>query len=152
MYDVWRGASTAAERDAARAVAQRQPEHEASLAKAVAELTSTQGADWSQWRWGRIHTRTFPYPLIPAYSLPTVERPGGTGTVAAPGASFREIIDVADWDRSIITNVPGQSAQPESPFFSNLYPLWANDEFFPLVYSRARVEQARAHTLRLVPR
>ena len=152
MYDVWRGASTAVERDAARAVAQRQPEHEASLAKAVAELTTTQGPDWSQWRWGRIHTRTFAYPLIPAYSLPTVERPGGTGTVAAPGASFREILDVADWDRSIITNVPGQSAQPESPFFSNLHSLWANDEFFPLVYSRARVEQARTHTLRLLPR
>jgi len=152
IYDVWRGVSAAAERDATRPAADRQPEHEASLAKAVAELTSSQGADWSQWRWGRIHTRTFPFPLIPVYSLPTVERPGGTGTVAAPGASYREILDVADWDRSIITNATGQSAQPESPFFSNLYPLWANDEFFPLVYSRARVEQARAHTLRLVSR
>ena len=29
------------------------------------------------------------------------------GTVAADGASYREILDVADWDRSIVTNVPG---------------------------------------------
>ena len=87
---------------------------------------------------------------IPAvFSLPTVERPGGAGTVAADGASFREILDVADWDRSIVTNVPGQSGQPESRFYSNLLPLWANDEYFPLVYSRARVEKEAAARLRL---
>lgn len=147
LYDVWRGFSAADERDVSRPAVARQAQHEASLAKAVAQMVSTQGTDWSQWRWGRIHTRAFPFPLIPAYSLPTVERSGGTGTVAAPGASFREILDVADWDRSVITNVPGQSAQPESPFFSNLHAGWANDEFFPLVYSRARVERERAHTL-----
>lgn len=152
LYDVWRGASSATERDVSRPVEARRPEHEASLLKAIAQLTTTQGADWGQWRWGRIHTRTFAFPLIPAYSLPTLERPGGTGTVAAPGASFREILDVADWDRSIITNVPGQSAQPESPYFANLHPLWARDEFFPLIFSRPRVERERAHTLWLRPR
>ena len=76
---------------------------------------------------------------MPAFDLPTVERPGGAGTVAADGASYREILDVADWDRSIVTNVPGQSAQPGSPFFGNLLKLWADDTYFPLVYSRARV-------------
>lgn len=149
LYDVWRGLSSAAERDSSRAAGVRKPEHEATLTKAIAEMMSTQGADWSQWRWGRMHTRAFPFPIVPAYSLPTVERPGGTGTLAADGASYREILDVADWDRSIVTNVPGQSAQPESPFFSNLHSLWANDEFFPLVFTRSRVGQEGTHTLRL---
>lgn len=149
IHDVWRGMSSAAERDPSRSADARKAEHEATLAKAVAEMTSSQGADWSQWRWGRLHTRPFPFPLVPAYSLATVERPGGTGTLAADGASYREILDVADWDRSLVTNVPGQSAQPESPFFSNLHALWANDEFFPLVYSRARIDTERAHTLTL---
>lgn len=147
LYDVWRGISAATERDASRPIEARKAEHEASLAKTVAQMVSTQGADRTQWRWGRIHTRAFPFPLVPAYSLPTVERRGGTGTLAADGASYREILDVADWDRSLVTNVPGQSAQPESPFFGNLHALWANDEYFPLVYSRARVEKERAHTL-----
>lgn len=151
IHDVWRGASSAAERDASRPIEARRAEHEASLRKAIAELTAEMGADWSQWRWGRMHTRAFTFPLVPAYSLPTVERPGGTGTLAADGASFREILDVADWDRSIVTNVPGQSAQPESPFFGNLHGLWANDGYFPLVYSRARVEQERMYTLTLRP-
>ncbi len=147
IHDVWRGASTAPERDPARPLAERQPLHEASLARAVEQLTAAQGTDWSAWRWGRMHTRAFPFPLIPSYSLPTVERPGGTGSVAADGATYREIFDVSDWDRSIVTQVPGQSAQPESPFFANLHALWANDEYFPLVFSRTRVEAAAAHRL-----
>ena len=115
------------------------------------QLTTSQGADWSGWRWGRMHTRPFPHSLAPAFDLPTVERPGGTGTVAADGASYREILDVADWDRSIVTNVPGQSAQPESPFFGNLLKLWADDTYFPLVFSRARVMAEKGQTLVIKP-
>ena len=85
IHDVWRGMSSAAERDPSRSADARKAEHEATLAKAVAEMTSSQGADWSQSRWGRLHTRPFPFPLVPAYSLATVERPGGTGTLAADG-------------------------------------------------------------------
>ena len=84
---------------------------------------------------------------MPGFDLPTVERPGGTGTVAADGASYREVMDVGNWDQSIVTNVPGQSAQPESPFFSNLLKLWADDTYFPLVYTKARVVKEAAHTL-----
>ena len=152
MYDTWRGLSSAEERDASRPLATRQPLHEATLRRAIDQLTKTQGADWSTWRWGRMHTRAFPFPLVPAFSLPTVERRGGTGTVAADGASYREILDVSDWDRSVITNVPGQSAQPGSPFFSNLHALWAKDEYFPLVFSRPRVDQEKRFTLQLRPR
>ena len=94
-----------------------------------------------------MHARAFSFPLLPAYSLPTVERSGGAGSVAADGASYREILDVADWDRSIVTNVPGQSTQPESRFFGNLHPLWADDVYFPLVYSRGRVMAAASHRL-----
>jgi penicillin amidase len=147
LYDAWRSVSTAEERNAGTPPADRAARHEASLARAIDQLTKTQGEDWTKWSWGRMHTRAFSFPLLPAYSLPTVERPGGTGTVAADGASYREILDVADWDRSIVTNVPGQSAQPESPFFGNLLPLWADDVYFPLVYSRGRVMAAASHRL-----
>jgi penicillin amidase len=71
--------------------------------------------------------------------------------VAADGATYREILDVANWDRSIVTNVPGQSGQPESPFFANLLPLFESETYFPLVYSRARVDMEAAHRLRLRP-
>ena len=152
IFMTWREGAAAAERDPKRPIAERQPLHEASLARAIEALKNEQGQDWSAWRWGRMHTRAFPHPLVAAYNLDTVERPGGGGTVAADGASYREVLDVADWDRSIVTNVPGQSAQPESPFYGNLLPLWASDTYFPLVYSRARVEKESAHTLTLRPK
>jgi penicillin amidase len=59
---------------------------------------------------------------------------------------------VSDWDRSLVTNTPGQSGQPGSPFYGNLLPLWASDSYFPLVFSRARVEKESAHRLTLQPR
>ena len=152
IHTAWRGVSSAQERDAARAPADRKTQHEASLTRALAELRESQGADPSAWRWGRMHTRSFPHPLVAAFSLPTVERPGGSGTVAADGASYREILDVADWDRSIVTNVPGQSGQPESPYYGNLLKLWAEDTYFPLVYSRSRVQAEGAQKLVLRPR
>ena len=88
-----------------------------------------------------MHTRPFPHPFVAAYDLPTVERDGGTGAVMADGASYREIMDTADWDRSVVTNVPGQSGQPESEFYGNLLPLWDKGEYFPMLYSRAKVDQ-----------
>ena len=150
LYSAWRSASVVQERDRSRPADARRPEHEASLTKAIGQLRQSQGEDWAAWRWGRMHTRAFPHTNFAGlFGLPTVERSGGTGTVAADGASFREILDVADWDRSIVTNVPGQSAQPASPFYGNLLELWAADEYFPLVYTRARVEREQKHRLML---
>ncbi len=107
----------------------------------MATLTKEQGADPSRWRYGPLHVRDFPHPFVKEFDLPTVERNGGTGAVMADGASYREIWDVADWDRSVVTNVPGQSGQPESPFYGNLLPLWDRGEYFPMAYTRARVDQ-----------
>ena len=151
LYQAWRTASTIPERDAARPAADRKAQHEASLTRAIAALVKTQGADWSAWRWGRSHMRPFPHPFVALFDLPAVERPGGAGSVAADGASYREILDVSDWDKSMVTNVPGQSGQPESPFYSNLLKLWAEDTYFPLIYSRPRVDRETAFKLVLKP-
>jgi hypothetical protein len=86
-----------------------------------------------------------------AFDLPRVERSGGAGTVEADGATYREILDVSDWDRSLGINVPGQSGQPGSPYYSNLLESWAANRYFPLVYSKKAVEANAAHRLRLVP-
>jgi penicillin amidase len=151
LYSAWRTASSPQERDAARPAAERRPLHEASLGRAIEQLKNSQGADWTAWRWGRMHTQAFPHPFVAPFNLPAIERRGGTGTVAADGATYREILDVADWDRSIVTNVPGQSGQPESPFYGNLLPLFAENTYFPLLYSREKVEKEAAHRLLLLP-
>ena len=45
------------------------------------------GADWTQWRYGRLNTSVLPHMFVPAFSLPEVERPGGFNTVNATGAN-----------------------------------------------------------------
>lgn len=112
-------------------------------------------------RWGTVHQARFRHPLSAQYDLPPASRSGDGNTVNATGgsnfqqtagASFREVIDLSDFDRSIVTNVPGQSADPRSPHYGDLLALWGRDEYFPLVYSRARVEQETERVTWLMPR
>lgn len=124
---------------------------EAGLRKAIDKLTADLGSDWREWRYGRVHTQAYPHPLVTELDLPTVERRGGNGAVGADGATYREIIDVSNWDRSLTINTPGQSGQPESPFYGNLLPLWANDQYFQMAFSRAAVDEHAAHRLKLTP-
>jgi penicillin amidase len=147
IYESWRTISAPADSKATPETPAGKPDVEGRLVKALARLTSQQGADPGQWRWGRMHTRAFAHPFVNAFDLQTVERPGGAGTVAADGASYREILDVSNWDNSIATNTPGQSGQPGSPFYGNLLPLWADDQYFPLAFSARAVEQNAKHTL-----
>ena len=67
------------------------------------------------------------------------------------GASFSEIVDVSNWDRSVVTNAPGQSGSPRSAHFSDLAKPWAAGEYFPLVFSDAAVQANTESTLILQP-
>lgn len=124
---------------------------EKHLGEAIDKLTADLGTNWDQWRYGRVHTQAFAHPVLSGYDLPTVERRGGNGTVAADGATYRHIIDVSNWDNSVVVNVPGQSGQPESPYYGNLLPYWSNDDYFPMTFSRKAVDGKAAHRLTLVP-
>jgi penicillin amidase len=55
------------------------------------------------------------------------------------GGSFRVVINTKEWDNSFATNSPGQSGDPKSKFYKNLYEDWANDNFFQLLYSKNKV-------------
>jgi penicillin amidase len=151
LYMEWRSAGGARATEPGVSAKVRDSIVVAALGRAIAQLTREQGADWAKWRWGRSNARAFPHPFVAAYNLPTVERGGGGTTVAANGATYREIIDVGAWDNSVATSTPGQSGQPGSPFYGNLLPLWANNEYFPLLFSPAAVNTNLRHRLVLRP-
>ena len=67
--------------------------------------------------------------------------PGSTGSnlSQSSGATFRVIIDTKDWDNSLASNAPGQSGNPNSKFYRNLYRDWANDRYFKLLYSKKEI-------------
>jgi penicillin amidase len=80
----------------------------------------------------------------------TLNATGNTDNQAA-GASFRLVVDLVDWDLAIGTNAPGQGGDPSSPWYRDLFADWSRDRFFPVVYSRPRVESVAAERVRLVP-
>ena len=141
-----------------------------SLAEAVADLTQRYGADDTKWNYGQpgYHYALISHPLSTAVNEETrrklnagpAPRGGDATTVGATGnggnqtsgASFRMIVDVGDWERAVGTNTPGQSGDPDSPHYRDLFQMWADDRYFPVPYSRPRVEAALEKRWVLSPR
>lgn len=76
---------------------------------------------------------------------------GGQNYTEAYGASYRQIIDVGDWDRSVMTNAPGESGVPGSAHYRDLAEPWAKGEYHPMPFSRRAVEAAAEERMMLVP-
>ena len=79
--------------------------------------------------------------------------PGSTGSnlKQSSGASFRMIVNTGNWDDAIATNSPGQSGDPESPFYKNLFLDWANDKYFPIYYSKKKIKSVTYKQTFLTP-
>ena len=56
------------------------------------------------------------------------------------GASFRIIADLGNWDNSVGTNSPGQSGDPASSHYADLFEMWAKGKYFPIFYSPTKIE------------
>lgn len=129
-----------------------------SLEQAVQSLTERFGPEPQAWAYGQVeyHHILMPHPLGKAVNAEYAERfevgpiaRGGdnftlnnTDNSAAQetGASFRIIADLSDWDRSLGVNAPGQSGNPDDPHYRDLVPLWQAGKYFPVLYSRDKIE------------
>lgn len=140
-----------------------------SLDEAVKEMTERFGANPDGWAWGQntYHHATITHPLSPAvnaelrakFDVGPAPRGGDGNTVGATGggdnqtsgASFRIVVDLADWDTAVGINTPGQAGDPDDPHYRDLFPLWANDRYFGVPFSRDRIAATGTTTL-LLPR
>jgi penicillin amidase len=140
-----------------------------SLDEAVADLKQRFGPDATKWNWGQdnYHHILITHPLSAAVSedvrkkldVGPVPRGGDGNTVGATGgsdnqvagASFRIVADVGDWDASLGVNNPGQSGDPDSPHYSDLFTLWSQNQYFPVAFTRPKVESVAEHVTILVP-
>jgi penicillin amidase len=134
---------------------------------ALEDVRSRFGAD--AWRYGDVRYKhvTLRHPLSGAVSDEWRERlevgphpRGGNGYTVGQtgfgdnqtsGASFKIIAEAGDWDTAVFTNTPGQVGDPAHPMYDNLFEGWAKDQYFPLYYSRDRVEAATAERIALEP-
>jgi penicillin amidase len=141
-----------------------------ALTSALDDLETRLGPDTGDWRWGRLHRVHFRHilaqaipPLDELLSLGPFEVGGGDDTVNrgvvhpsedfADGAiaSWRQIIDLADFDRSLGVITTGNSGNPASPHFGDQGPMWATGEYHPLPFTRGAVESAAEERLVITP-
>lgn len=140
-----------------------------SFDEALAELTARFGPDPQKWVYGQpgYHHALIEHPLSRVVnptlrarlSVGPLPRGGDGFTVSATGAgdnqtsggSFKIIADTEDWDNSVGLNTPGQSGNPDDPHYRDLFALWARGRYFPVAYSRQKVDSVRESTLTLEP-
>ena len=141
-----------------------------ALARAVDELTKDQGAEPERWHWGRVHQLRFAHALegVPllrgAYSrgphpsggdvntvwqssYPTLRR--GESIPVTP--AYRQVIDLADFDRSRFQLSTGISGIPGHPRYDDCIEEYRGGRSRPLLYSRAAIEAAAEGTTVIVP-
>ena len=71
--------------------------------------------------------------------------------VITKGNITRVLMDTKDWDRTLMINTPGQSGDPNSPFYGNLLEKWANDGYFPAYFSKNKILKEAASQQIITP-
>jgi penicillin G amidase len=139
------------------------------LEESIANLAKTLGNNPAEWQYGqeKMHHVLIQHALSNSVdertrnklNLGPLPRSGygatagvtGNGNNQTSGASFRIVADLSDWDLTVFSNTPGQSGDPDSPFYGNLFRGWAEDKHFPVYFSRGKIESSVHTRLKLVP-
>jgi len=150
--------------------ARRCPEEAADpLSSAMRQLRTNHGADPARWAWGRLRPLVLHHPagdraiMADAFNLGPVPMPGdGTTPLQAasgPLAPFdnpgyvpntRAVMDLADPEASRWVLAGGQSGNPMSPHYGDLFALWVRGESVPIPWSEDTVLAATTATLTLI--
>jgi len=134
------------------------------------DLTEKHGTEAYLWKWGDEHILTQSHrpfsqiPVIKDYFELTAPASGSVHTINVSGvsqnensrhasgfgASYRGIFDMDDLEKSIYVQPTGQSGNPFSRHFDDLFPLWLKGEYVTIPTTEA-VPADAAHILRLEP-
>jgi penicillin amidase len=142
----------------------------ASLTDTVDYLTRTLGGAPERWQWGRLHRLKLSHPMgaskLLQFLFPGREVPiGGDMSTAAQTAyaphqsfmatawapSYRQVVDFGDLGRSVSIHPGGQSGHPRSSHYMDLFPLWLQGEYHPMLFTPAAVREKAMGVLRLEP-
>lgn len=144
------------------------------LLSAVADLSARFGSEPKKWRWGRLHTASFEHPLGAVRGLRLLfnrgpipfpgdgETPVQAAFLPMPSAkngfeargwlpSYRQIIDLGDFDRSLMILAGGQSGSPFSPHYDDFIQPWSKGKLHPMLFTRSKIEETLEATLELLP-
>lgn len=137
---------------------------EATLLRAFNRLDWLYGPP-ENWDWAKMNAVRFQHPLgrfflFRFFNLGSRPSDGSAFTVKVNfvtpqqtswSASYRQIIDLSDWDNSVCVISSGQSGHFLSRFYDDQAPLWLGGEYRPMVFSTEGVEKHASATLYLKP-
>jgi penicillin amidase len=142
----------------------------AALGDAVGALRHDHGDDPAQWAWGKLRTLTLEHPvggrqpLGRIFNIGPVPFGGDSSTPMQAGsgplnpfanvgflANTRCVMDLADPSASRFVLAGGQSGNPLSPHYRDLFELWLRGEGVPIAVTEVEVAAATIATLRLAP-
>jgi penicillin amidase len=130
-----------------------------ALNDALLFLQKHLGSDLYKWKWGRLHRAGFHHalgavkPLDKVFNRGPFPYGGDTSTVwqgafvpkfpipeeAVFTASWRQIMDLHDWDNSRGVHPTGQSGHPAGRHYDDQMPLWLQGQHHPLYWSRDKI-------------
>jgi penicillin amidase len=120
-------------------------------------------ADVSQWKWGKVYPVEIEHPVLS--HLPLIGKFTGPGlhplsgssyTVKAVGREFgpseRLTWNFADFDKSTLNVVTGESGIFLSEYYMDQWPAWYGGQTFAFPFSSVAVEKHKKHEMTLEPR
>jgi penicillin G amidase len=142
----------------------------ATFSEGVESLMNRLGNDTSKWQYGQANNKhiKLTHPLsnwvddisfLEKINLGPIARGGYAETVnntsnnlnQGHGASFKIIVDTENWDNTLGTNSPGQSGDPRSKHYNDLFNLWGTGGYFPVYFSKSKIIDIAEEKLVLKP-
>ncbi len=144
-----------------------------SFEQGVAELEEIFGKDPAKWNWGEMHASTFRNGTLGESGVAPIEAlfnrgpfatSGGEAIVNATGwsikdgyetnwlPSMRMIVDLGNLNNSVTVHTTGQSGHAYHPHYDDMSSMWANIEYYSMLWDEQAVtSQAEGHLV-LMPR
>jgi penicillin G amidase len=144
-----------------------------SFEEGIAELEGIFGNDPSSWNWGEMHASTFRNGTLGESGVGLIEAlfnrgpfptGGGKSIVNATGWSVRDgyetnwlpsmrmIVDLGDLNNSLTVHTTGQSGHAYHPHYIDMAEMWANIQYYPMLWNKQVVTQNAEGHLILQPK
>jgi len=130
--------------------------------QALENLTQAHGADFRQWEWGKLFPKKFRHafstiPVLGSLYDRTAPNSGGPLTLnradpSGPVTSYREVLDLSQWDNALGGITTGQSGHPFSRFYSDQLKSWRAVQLHPMLWEHTSIKKNQSAILNLLPK
>eukprot|EP01135_Chromosphaera_perkinsii_P002757 Nk52_evm125s226 gene=Nk52_evmTU125s226 len=138
-----------------------------ALKMTVERLKKENGPDFTKWTWGKYHQAQLVHslghkgPLAKVFNYGPFPIDGNEHTVLHTSShllkkhlalgflpSMRTIVDFSDLEKAVMVILPGQSGNPASKHYDDMFSLYMSGRDYPLMhFSRETVRQNAVHSL-----